>query len=142
MSKQNIVVINPRTQRVVKYGSRVYKQLVKDGIIDNDDNEDETPNIKTRQQPYKQPIQHMQSKQPNNYDYDYEEPPKQHKTMTRQTKSKPIKIEYKQTYEDEIDKLLNDAFTIDLKSSRNNNNNNIQYVEEDEEDEESDNDDY
>lgn len=142
MSKQNIIIINPLTQRPVKYGSRVYKKLVQDGIIGNDNNTDETPHIKTRQQTYKQPIQPMQSKQPNNYDYDYEEPPKQHKTMTRQTKSKPIKIEYKQTYEDEIDKLLNDAFTIDLKSSRNNNNNNIQYVEEDEEDEESDNDDY
>ena len=76
MSKQNIIIINPLTQRPVKYGSRVYKQLIKDGVIGNGDEEETTQqHIKTRQPTTsKQPTM---SKQSNNYDYEYDEPPKQ-----------------------------------------------------------------
>ena len=76
MSKQNIIIINPLTQRPVKYGSRVYKQLIKDGVIGNDSNEEETTqqHIKTKQPMNKQPIM---SKQSNNYDYEYDENPQQ-----------------------------------------------------------------
>ena len=51
MSKQNIIIINPLTQHPVKYGSRVYKKLIKDGVIGNDNNEEETTqqHIKTKQ---------------------------------------------------------------------------------------------
>lgn len=142
MSKQNIIIINPLTQRPVKYGSRVYKQLIKDGVIGNGDEEEE----KTQQQQHIKPRQHItskpptMSKQPNNYDYDYDETPKQKpRTITKTIKSTPIKIEYKQSYEDEIDKLLNDAFTIDLKTSRTNNK--IHYEEEEDGDEENDDED-
>ena len=136
MSKQNIIIINPTTQRPVKVGSRVYKQLLRDGIIGND-NEEETiqQHIKTKQHMIKPPTM---SKQPNNYAYDYDETPKQKpRTITKTIKSTPVKIEYKQSYEDEIDKLLNDAFTIDLKSS-NNKNKNYEYEEDDEDDDEGD----
>ena len=47
MSKQNIIIINPLTQRPVKYGSRVYKQLIKDGVIGNGDEEETTHKAKT-----------------------------------------------------------------------------------------------
>ena len=136
MSKQNIIIINPLTQRPVKYGSRVYKQLVKDGVIGNGDEEETTQqHIKTRQHTIKPPTM---SKQAINYDYDYDETPKQkQRVVTKTIKSTPVKIEYKQSYEDEIDKLLNDAFTIDLKSS-NNKNKNYEYEEDDEEDDEGD----
>ena len=141
MSKQNIIIINPLTQRPVKYGSRVYNKLVKDGVIGNDNNEEEETtqqqqHIKTRQHIISKPP--TMSKQPNNYAYDYDETPKQKpRTITKTIKSTPVKIEYKQSYEDEIDKLLNDAFTIDLKTSRTNNK--IHYEEE--EDEENDDED-
>jgi len=138
MSKQNIIIINPLTQRPVKYGSRVYKQLIKDGVIGNGDEEETTQqHIKPRQPMNKQPTM---SKQSNNYDYEYDEPPKQkQRVITKTIKSTPIKIEYKQSYEDEIDKLLNDAFTIDLKTSRTNNK--IHYEEEEDGDEENDDED-
>jgi hypothetical protein len=146
MSKQNIIIINPLTQRPVKYGSRVYKQLLRDGVIGNDD---ETPQQQMKPRhpiPSKQSIpskQYITSKQPNNYDYDYNEPSKpKPKTMTKQIKSKPVKIEYKQTYEDEIDKLLNDAFTVDLRPSRSNPKIHYEEEEEDEQDEEDEGDDY
>ena len=135
MSKQNIIIINPTTQRPIKIGGRVYKQLIKDGVIGNGDEEETTKHIKPRQPMNKQ---RTMSKQSNNYDYEYDEPPKQKpRTITKTIKSTPIKIEYKQSYEDEIDKLLNDAFTIDLKTSRTNNK--IHYEEE--EDEENDDED-
>ena len=74
MSKQ-IIIINPLTQRPVKYGSRVYKQFIKDGVIGNGDEEETTQqHIKTRTPMNKQPTM---SKQSNNYDYEYDEPPKQ-----------------------------------------------------------------
>ena len=138
MSKQNIIIINPTTQRPVKVGSRVYKQLLRDGIIGND-NEEETiqQHIKTKQHMIKPPTM---SKQAINYDYDYDETPKQkQRVITKTIKSTPVKIEYKQNYEDEIDKLLNDAFTIDLKST---NNRHTHYEEEEDGDEDDEGDNY
>ena len=128
------IVINPATQRPVKFGTRVYKQLLKDNIIAEED--EDTP-TKTKKQ-----IQKIQKRKYDicNYDNDFKPKPKPKAPIIPPTKIKRVVI----SYDDEINKLLNDAFNspdeISSKSKPKHKKQQVKYEEseqenEDEEDE-------
>lgn len=60
MNKTNGLVINPLTQRPIKIGGRVYKQLLNDGYFEGTANVD-TPKYKLKEQ--HKPIKYKPSKQ-------------------------------------------------------------------------------
>ena len=84
----------------MKFGTRVYKQLLKDNIIAEDD--EDTP-TKVKKQ-----IQKIQKGRFDEYDYnnDFKPKPKPKAPIIQPTKNKRVVI----SYDDEINKLLNDAF--------------------------------
>lgn len=69
MNKTNGLVINPLTQRPIKIGGRVYKQLLNDGYFEGTTNVD-TPKYKLKEQ--HKPIKYKPSKQIDSYETENE----------------------------------------------------------------------
>ena len=121
--KQPNMIINPSTQRVVKEGTRVYKKLLRDGLLEQKQKQKHKPDEEYEEvEEYEEEVEEVEEVEEEEYtdsaseEYEYKKPIK--RVIKKTLINKPVKKVIKKPVKKVIKKPLRDAQGLFLKQNK------------------------